>query len=1713
MKNKILVYILTVFLVTAMVSSLVIATTDLDVAPTSSLVSNNDEFLINVDIDTDDSVSGGQFVVNFDPAVLQALSQVDGGFLSQDGVAVFDGGSSIDNTNGKVTFNMMAGTPNKGFNGTGHLVNITFEAVKKNDNSDITIDNIILGDFSGSAVSVSSIDNGTVAVATVEKMLINEFLADPTTGNDWVELYNNDTKSINLSNWQVNDTAGNKEIIADVVLAPGERTLVDMGSSLNKGGDTIYLINDEGLIIAQETYATEIGEDKSYGRMHDGMGTWVTFDEPTPDAANNRLSVDSIADKNINEEHSRYFDVSLDISDPDGDPLVFTVVDEDATKVDCSILNDTNVTLVPVVDWYGTTNCTIRVNDTYGTVDKLFNIVVANVNDAPTIAGVPDINPTEDVDYELNITPYIGDIDNDVSALVITENSTHATVNGQIITFNYPNGILGEEVMIIVSDGSLTDEQAISVAVGAVNDAPTIAGVPDISPTEDVDFELDVSPYIGDVDNDVSTLIITENSSYATVDGQIITFNYPNGILGEEVMITVSDGSLSSDQTITVSVIPVNDAPVIDPSIASLSFLEGQYLVLNLSDYVSDVDNADEDITWSAAPTVNLDVDIDNELMNISTVSPTLYGREVFTMTADDGGATDDIEVTVDIQSILDFSNLVVTIDGTEHNAGNGDTVGPASPGSTLSFSIDLTNNYPLVEEWVEGIVLRGKIDSTIDDETTISPSFTLDGTKTATKELVFNDLPLTVEEGSYNLTIDAWGMDHMGMPRGVSWLVYIDYVTLSREIRITEAAFSDDELGCFRETELDITLKNTGETFQNVNLEVENLDLGIMETRDFPMNAKETINKTFNDSLKWPLGVTLGTYPFDIRVKYDDGQGGYLTQSTSVDLTFVDCFDIEDQSIEEDSTTPLVLDLGDYVDDPVKADSDFTYAIEDETDTALIDCELVAMTLTCANPTPDQSGYSDIQVSVSSGAHVNYDTFRLTVEEDNDGPVIIPTIPNVFFDEGQTDSTIDLDDYVEDMDNADDELTWTYYGNVNITVDINSLHIVTFGTLDEDYYGIETITFNVSDGEYHYAQDVVVTVNQLQDDWPEITNPTLLTAGTVYGDGEDVLLEIEVLNPDSMVYTAEWYVDGTNVGSGLTYTFNEAVSGNYDVEVILEDIGGTQEYDSADWEIEVSSVPVTSYSGTINDVDDTNVGGFSGLTISNGNVMIDFGNAVINLEDVVDLDSFVTLDEGVVAVDTDEPGYDVFKIPATITMYGLEHESTPPIYYDNGFTATGTTECTSTTDPSCTNIVYNATTGTLSFDVSHFTVFFLPIPNKSPRITSSPSTTAVIDEGYSYAITATDEDGDSLDYSLLSGPSGMSISSNILTWTPTTNLTNESVTISVTDNVNAPVTQSWTIDVVEGAKLIISDLDIKVGSDKDKDLNDGDRIGEEAKPGDKVEFDIELENLYSRSSDIKIEDIEVTVTIKDIDDGDDIEDDVTLDDIDAGKDDSVKLDFWVPTLVDEGDYDVIIEVDAEDEDGNDQDIRWELILEVNKDSHELLLDRVDLTPSLVRCNRNPSVDVRVVNIGSKDEDDVSIEIRSDLLDIEMNDQGIELEEGDTDDSEYDSIYRLRISEDTKTGVYPISVKAYYDGRLGDQKTVDLTVEDCADLVVPVKQEPVEVITTSEPTKIRPVQTPVTEITFRNTSEYITLLVVLFIILLGAVIFLFMAMAMMLGGK
>lgn len=253
---------------------------------------------------------------------------------------------------------------------------------------------------------------------------------------------------------------------------------------------------------------------------------------------------------------------------------------------------------------------------------------------------------------------------------------------------------------------------------------------------------------------------------------------------------------------------------------------------------------------------------------------------------------------------------------------------------------------------------------------------------------------------------------------------------------------------------------------------------------------------------------------------------------------------------------------------------------------------------------------------------------------------------------------------------------------------------------------------------------------------------------------------------------------------------------------------------------------------------------------------------------------------------------------------------------------------------------------------------------------------------------------------------------------------------------------------IVTADKLTITDVDVEVDDKSDNNLDDGDTIGREAEPGSEIVFEVEVFNEFTKEEDIEIDDIEIEVTIEDIDDGDDLDDESDDFDLKPQRDHSETLRFTVPFDADEKDYDVIIKAVGDDENGTTHSDEIELTLEVERDTHRIDIVKAIVNPDSIKCGRNSFLDVRVTNTGSNEED-VTLRARGLNLDVR---EDIELDEDDS----FSRSYTLDTRDVHESGDYPIRVYAYADDKLSDSRTTTLTVRDCEKPIIQPVREPEE---------------------------------------------------------
>ncbi|MBM4922893.1 tandem-95 repeat protein [Vibrio parahaemolyticus] len=776
--------------------------------------------------------------------------------------------------------------------------------------------------------------------------------------------------------------------------------------------------------------------------------------------------------------------VTLDAIEEDGGSIIITTEellsnvddeDKDTLSVENLIIDKGNGTLVDNGD--GTWTFTPQIDDdtevsfTFDIIDDedlvvsgSANLDILPINDAPNAEN--DVITTEEdtavtIDVLVNDSDVEGDVLSIQSASVPSEQGSVDIVDGKLV-FTPAENFNGEAtITYIVTDGDLTDEAKVTVTVTPVNDSP-VAVDDTVSTQEDTVVTIDVLPNDSDVDGDKlsiqSASVPEAQGKVEIVDGKLVFTPAENFNGHAEITYTVTDGELTDEAKVTVTVNPVNDAPIIK--------------VDAVESITEDAVNTD---TVVATLTVR-DTDTPEDQLTVSLEN---NSNGYFVLVGD--------EVKLTQAGVDAVNNDELNLKGLTISASVSDGVNPTASDSD-SLIVNRVNDAPTIKvDAVESIT-----EDAVSTDTVVA---TLTVRDTDTPE---DQLTVSLENNSNGY-----------------------FVLVGNEVKLTQAgvdAVNNDELNL-----KDLTI--SASVSDGVNPTANDSDsLIVNRVNDAPV-AKDDIATTQEDT-----AVTIDVLPNDSDV---DG----------------DKLSIQSASVPEAQGKVEIVD-GKLV---------FT-------------------------PAENFNGDAEITYTVTDGALTDQATVNVTVNAVNDTPVVESSIADQTLAEDFTPYTINLNTAFSDVDNVDGELSFSVSGNSNIQVSIVN-GIATF-TPTADWNGSEALTFTATDpsGE-SVSQTVNFTVAPVADivaDKATVVEDTstvikVLGNDTFEGDGKVVSLDTNngpangtvSVNPDgSVTYTPNDNYHGTDSftyivtsgGVSESTTVSVDVTPVNDAPVAKDDIATTQE-------------------------------------------------------------------------------------------------------------------------------------------------------------------------------------------------------------------------------------------------------------------------------------------------------------------------------------------------------------------------------------------------------------------------------------------------------------------------------------------------------------------------------------------------------------------------
>lgn len=1027
----------------------------------------------------------------------------------------------------------------------------------------------------------------------------------------------------------------------------------------------------------------------------------------------------------------------------------------------------------------GTHPVSLRVTDSEGeSVDEDFSIVVTGVNDAPvltTIGGeVVDGSPlafSVDENQTLALGVFATDIDSATLTYSVDLNgnsfdafSVNASTGAISFTPSFDEAGSYLVFIEVTDDGFLSDTEPVTLNVTNVNRAPIFAWTPDTTAQEDA-LHTDIASAT-DPDGDTVTYALQTSPSGMTINASTgaIAFTPDNDDVGSHpVTVRASDtGGLFTDESFSLVVSNINDAPVITSSAPTTVEEESTYT------YTVEATDADGDSLTYSAQTLPGWLTFSTSTRVLSGVpdDAEVGSHPVLLRVVDGNGGVANDSFTIVVSQKNDAPVFVAptptgTVTGSEGSPLTFTVAATDAEGDTLTYTATglpagaTLNASTGAFAWTPDFNAAGSISITLrvsDGSLTTTQPLTLSVSNTDRAPTISAPASASGDEGqaiAFGVTAsdpdgDSTTLSLLSAPTSAtfdgatfSWVPsFDDSGTVDVTFRATAGGQTTDAVVEVTVNQVNqspsLGAPSTTDATQDApfssDLAAADIDLDEGDVLTFTLvsgPAGMTLTKIGDDigRLAWtPTASQIGT--FGVEVSVEDAAG--LSASRSFDVTVANVND-----------APVITSSA-----PTNATQGASYSYvltATDLDSGLGDVvTLSAPTLPAwLSFTPSTGALSGTPTNADVANHnvilraqdlagaFDSESFTINVANVNDAPQIAP-VANQNVAEGET---IAFTVTATDIDGAAPTLVVSG-APTGATFTTSSSGGTTTGTFtwvttatDEGTY---PLTFTASDGALNDSESVTLTVGNVN------RPPALAAIGDqLVNEGETLSFTVTATDPDAGDTVTLSAVSGApNIFSaGATFSSSTGT------------FAWTPDFDASG----TYSVTFTASDGSLSDSETISI------VVTNQNRAPAF--VAPTPETSVAGAEGDALTFNVAATDADGDSL-------TLSASGLPSGAT----FD---TATGDFAWTPSFNQAGTvNILLQVNDGTTTTNRPLDLV--IANTDRSPVLSVPP--TATISEGQllSYAVVASDPDGDTVTLSIVSAPAGATITAGTLEWTPT---------------------------------------------------------------------------------------------------------------------------------------------------------------------------------------------------------------------------------------------------------------------------------------------------------------------------------------------------------
>ncbi|EGR2228426.1 tandem-95 repeat protein [Vibrio parahaemolyticus] len=959
--------------------------------------------------------------------VLTNDTDVDGDKLSIESASVPKEQGTVEVVDGKLVF-----TPAENFNGDAEIT--------------YTVTDGELTDEAKVTVTVNPVNDApTIKVEAVESITEDAVSTDTVVAT--LTVRDTDTPEDRLTVSLENNSNGYFVLVGDEV-------------KLTQAG--VDAVNNDELNLKDLTISASVSDGVNpTANDSDSLVVNRVNDAPTVENA--------IADQVLSEDFDAYtIDLNEVFKDSDSS-LEFSVSGNNSIQI--SIVNGV-ATITPTADWNGKETITFTAKDPSGeSVNQTVDFTVAPVvdieadsadvvEDTPTIINVLGNDTFESTDKVVSLDAENG-----------PKNGTVIVNNDGTVTYTPDDNYVGKDTFTyVVTSGGVSESTTAEVNVTPVNDAPVAKD--DIATTqEDTAVTIDVLPNDTDVDGDTlsiqSASVPSDQGTVEIVDGKLVFTPAENFNGDAEITYTVTDGQLTDEAKVTVTVNPVNDAPTIKvDAVESITedAVSTDTVVATLT--VRDTDTPEDQLTVS--------------LENNSNGYFVLVGNEVkLTQAGVDAVNNDEL-------NLKDLTISASVSDGVNPTASDSDSLIVNRVNDAPTIKVDavesITEDAVSTDTVVATLTVRDT--DTPEDQLTVS----LENNSNGYFVLVGNEVKLT-QAGVDAVNNDELNLKDLTISASVSdgvnpTAIDSDSLIVNRvnDAPTVENAIADQVLSedfdtytidlneVFKDTDSSLEFSVSGNN--SIQISIVSGVATITPTADW--NGKETITFTAKDPSGESISQTVNFTVVPVADIVADNATVVEDTPTIIKVLGNDTFEGDDQVVSLDTNNgPANGTVS------VNPDGSVTYT-----------------------PNDNYHGTDSFTYIVTSGGVSESTTVNVDVTPVNDAPVAKDDIATT-----QEDTAVTIDALPNDTDADGDKLS---IESASVPKEQGTVEVVNgklVFTPAENFNGQAEITYTVTDGQLTDEAKVTVTVNPVND------------APTIKVDAVESITE-DAVNTDTVVAT-----------------------------------------------------------------------------------------------------------------------------------------------------------------------------------------------------------------------------------------------------------------------------------------------------------------------------------------------------------------------------------------------------------------------------------------------------------------------------------------------------------------------------------------------------------------------------------------------------------------